>query len=486
MTFDSNAAAQPDSGIIDSSAPLHRWPWQAACLHCFLALLPLGCDNGSRGGCESDSDCPSGRYCAVLSGECIFDCVLASDCPAGHRCTGRGKCEPGCSITHGGIEDCDNVDNDCDGQTDENVPPRDCERKNSLGTCRGRETCVDHAWVCDAPVPEQERCDGADNDCDSQTDEGFDVGQVCPGAGVCPDGLLECAPDGSARCSTFPGGSDDRSGPEVCNGLDDDCDSGTDEEVEPTHLPESGAQASDSLDNNCNGLVDERGGVLVQFNPSFFPGTYMTAYEIGVFENPDCTGRQYGLAGDDYPAGWPAGPENPSVTLYACALPGIYPSGYLSWYRAQRACEVQGLRLCTQAEWNSACQGCDARQLPYGNVYIAGICNEGLSSVGTLAHTGEYVVCTAENHIFDMVGNLAEWVFDFNEESPAYRLAGGASYSCTLCEYGVCRVCNLEQPDDRNRLMEWGSCLLRNRGMMSFLPEQVESFLGTRCCLTKP
>jgi len=454
-----------------------------------IALLAtgwVGCASSSSGGCQTDTDCPSGRYCAVLSGQCAFDCVYSSDCPAGYRCTGRGKCEPGCSITHGGIEDCDNVDNDCDGQTDEDVPPRDCEKKNSYGTCRGQEACLDHAWVCDAPVPEQERCDGADNDCDSQTDEGFEVGQVCPGAGGCPDGLLECAPDGGARCSTFPGGSDDRSGPEVCNGLDDDCDGGTDEEVEPTHLPESGAQANDGLDNNCNGLVDERGGVLVQFNPSFFPGTYMTAYEIGVFENPDCTGRQYGLTGDDYPAGWPAGPENPSVTLYACALPGIYPSGHLSWYRAQRACAAQGLRLCVQAEWNSACQGNDARLYPYGSQYFANWCNEGWGSSGTLAPNGEFEKCTAGNHIFDMVGNMAEWVQEYFTEAPAYRLVGGAPHVCSICESGNCRDCDPNRPNDEDRFKDWGSCLLRNKDNMAFLPEQTISWLGGRCCYNKP
>ncbi len=455
---------------------------------CWCVLTGLsGCSGSSGGGCKTDNDCPSGRYCAPLSGECVFDCVYASDCPSGYRCTGRGRCEAGCAITHGGIEDCDGVDNDCDGATDEDVQARDCEKKNSYGTCRGRETCLDHAWVCDAPVPAAERCDGADDDCDGQTDEGFGVAEPCPGQGVCPNGVFECAPDGSTRCSTMPGGSNDRSSAEICDGLDDDCDGATDEEVAPTYLPESGAEKNDGRDNNCDGLTDERGGVLVRFNTDFFPGTYMTAYEIGVFENPDCTGRQYGVDADDYPAGWPAGPENPSVTLYACALPGIYPSGYLSWYRAKRACEAQGLRLCSHMEWNTACQNGRPIKFPYGASYLAGTCNDGWSEDGALSRTGEFASCTAQNHLFDMVGNLAEWVDNASQVDPRYRLAGSGTYQCIICDMGVCRhPCDRQDPAAEEAYLDWASCLLQDNGVMMFLPEQANFFLGARCCRDRP
>ena len=35
----------------------------------------------------------------------------------------------------------------------------------------GLETCQDGNWICTATQPEEEQCDGADNDCDSQIDE---------------------------------------------------------------------------------------------------------------------------------------------------------------------------------------------------------------------------------------------------------------------------------------------------------------------------
>jgi hypothetical protein len=75
-----------------------------------------------------------------------------------------------------------------------------------------------------------EVCNGRDDDCDGDIDEGFGVGDSCAGVGVCAAGLVECSGTGGTVCSTHPGGSVDQSGMELCNGLDDDCDGGDDED----------------------------------------------------------------------------------------------------------------------------------------------------------------------------------------------------------------------------------------------------------------
>ncbi|NOZ67765.1 MAG: hypothetical protein GXP46_00620 [Deferribacteres bacterium] len=49
-------------------------------------------------------------------------------------------------------------------------------RPCSTACGEGVETCVNGQWgTCDAPRPEREVCDGLDNDCNGQTDEGFDA-----------------------------------------------------------------------------------------------------------------------------------------------------------------------------------------------------------------------------------------------------------------------------------------------------------------------
>jgi hypothetical protein len=79
-----------------------------------------------------------------------------------------------------------------------------------------------------------EICDGKDNNCNGQPDEGFNVGQSCTvGVGECArTGQYVCKADGTGtECNATPGTPT----PEVCDGLD----------------------------NNCNGIIDD--GVLLVF-----------------------------------------------------------------------------------------------------------------------------------------------------------------------------------------------------------------------------
>jgi len=111
---------------------------------------------------------------------------------------------------------------------------------------------------------------------------------------------------------------------------------------------------------------------------------------------------------------------------------GGTPKMGVSYAEAARLCERAGKRLCTGEEWVAACSGVKKTPYPYGAVYIDGKCNSGSNGLGSAS--GRYRGCVSDYHVYDMVGNVWEWV---EEQNGGVDVRGGSynenvGSNCTL------------------------------------------------------
>ncbi|MEZ4433069.1 MAG: MopE-related protein [bacterium] len=168
-----------------------------------------------------------GAVCAVGVGACAAEGRVRCDALLG---------EPVCNASAGfpQPERCNGVDDDCDGVSDEDFATLGDACQVGVGACAvaGVVVCgADGRDVrCDAEAGRVriERCNGEDDDCDGELDEGFGVGEPClGGVGSCArPGVGVCGPDGEAACAAEPGPP----GVEACDGVDEDCDGAVDED----------------------------------------------------------------------------------------------------------------------------------------------------------------------------------------------------------------------------------------------------------------
>jgi hypothetical protein len=232
-----------------------------------------GVDNDCDGQTDEDPALPP-----------VSTCGLGACAATGSVSCVRGQIVQSCTPGAPGAETCNGVDDDCDGVTDEDVAlpaPPTCGEGTCVAT--GTVACVRGTIVesCEATTPTAETCNGLDDDCDGQTDEGI----VLRGAPIC--GVGACSATGKLACEggaiveiCHPGVP---SG-EQCNGVDDDCDGTTDEDVALPAAPTCGegacattgtvacvggeialscepgggsAETCNGVDDDCDGTTDE-------------------------------------------------------------------------------------------------------------------------------------------------------------------------------------------------------------------------------------
>lgn len=114
----------------------------------------------------------------------------------------------------------------------------------------------------------------------------------------------------------------------------------------------------------------------------------------------------------------------------------VRPRVKVSKNEAAKLCLAQGKRLCTEHEWMLACAGPELNKYSYGSDFEPWRCNTNGANPGDdfeVAPSGSHPGCRNYYGIYDLNGNVSEWVETDDKDKKTAYIRGGTVW---VAEYG--------------------------------------------------
>lgn len=153
------------------------------------------------------------------------------------------------------------------------------------------------------------------------------------------------------------------------------------------------------------------------------------------------------------------------------------------WALALRYCQWRGARLPTEAEWERAARGTDARMYPWGDQEPSCEVMHGLCPGETYTHDVDLADGASAVGALNMAGNVEEWVGDWYEESYYSRSSEARNPRGPETEPVM--------PGGARKVIRGGALQERNRNRYrahwrgSMAPSNWSNYLGFRCAYSE-